>query len=49
MTNKELKKRIKKAKERLNSLPQWVKDNNRFVGGYSYRDLYMKENNNERN
>lgn len=34
MTNEELKKRIKKAEEKLNSYPKWVRDNCIFMGGY---------------
>ena len=34
MTNKELKRRIEAAKKRLNAMPQWVRDNNRFQGGH---------------
>ena len=43
MTNEELIRRIHAAKDRLNSLPQWVRDNNRFQGGYTYRENKMSD------
>lgn len=45
MTNEELKKRIKKAEEKLNSYPKWVRDNCIFMGGYSRNEYYRKEKN----